>query len=63
MEIPTDLREPSSWKTRLNGQLHENPALYAGIAAGLGFALGLTGRIARHRMAKRNRPLCAPTAT
>jgi hypothetical protein len=35
--------------TKVNGELHAKPALYAGIAAGLGFALGLTGRIARHR--------------
>jgi hypothetical protein len=67
MEIPTDQRASSSWKTRLsalpkqqmervNGQLHANPALFAGIAAGLGFALGLAGRNARHRIAKRNAP-------
>jgi hypothetical protein len=36
-------------KSKVNGQLHANPALFAGIAAGLGFALGLTGRIARYR--------------
>jgi ElaB/YqjD/DUF883 family membrane-anchored ribosome-binding protein len=35
--------------TKVNGQLHAKPALFAGIAAGLGFALGLAGRIARHR--------------
>jgi hypothetical protein len=36
-------------KSKVNGQLHAKPALFAGIAAGLGFALGLTGRIARYR--------------
>jgi hypothetical protein len=43
-------------KSTVNGQLRANPALFAGIAAGLGFALGLTGRIARHRIAKRHAP-------
>ena len=36
-------------KSKANGQLRSKPALFAGIAAGLGFALGLTGRVARHR--------------
>jgi hypothetical protein len=36
-------------KSKVNGQLRAKPAVFAGIAAGLGFALGLTGRIARHR--------------
>ena len=35
--------------TKVNGTLHAKPALFAGIAAGLGFALGLSGRIARRR--------------
>lgn len=37
--------------TKVNGTLHAKPALFAGIAAGLGFALGLSGRIARRRRA------------
>src|ERR1051325_146551 len=42
--------------TRVTGQLHANPALFAGIAAGLGFALGLTGRMARRRRAMKRVP-------
>lgn len=38
---------------KINGTLRAKPALFAGIAAGLGFALGLAGRIGRHRRAKR----------
>ena len=53
-------------KSKVNGQLHANAALYAGIAAGLGFALGLTGRIARYRrraLKRKGRTACAPTST
>lgn len=34
-------------------ELRAKPAMYAGIAAGIGFALGLAGRIARHRRHRR----------
>lgn len=67
LTLPSGLEvESASWRTRLtsrvqprvaelktkvNDQVHAKPALFAGIAAGLGFALGLTGRIARHRRA------------
>lgn len=43
-------------KSKVNGQLHAKPALFAGIAAGLGLALGITGRIARHRRAMKHMP-------
>jgi len=43
-------------KSKVNGQLHAKPALFAGIAAGLGFALGLSGRIARRRRAAKRIP-------
>ena len=41
---------------KVNTQLRAKPALFAGIAAGLGLALGLTGRIARHRRAMKRIP-------
>jgi len=61
VNVPSGLEvESASWRSKLsprltrmkskvNGQLRAKPAVFAGIAAGLGFALGLTGRIARHR--------------
>jgi hypothetical protein len=36
-------------KSKVQGQLRARPAMFAGIAAGVALALGLTGRIARHR--------------
>ena len=38
---------------KLQQQLRNRPAMWAGIAAGVGFALGLAGRIARHRRLRR----------
>lgn len=46
----------AAMKSKASGQLRAKPALFAGIAAGLGFALGLSGRIARHRIARRRAP-------
>ena len=34
---------------KVNEQLRSKPALWAGIAAGIGFAAGFAGRIARRR--------------
>jgi len=42
-------------KSKVQGQLRAKPALIAGIATGLGLALGITGRVVRHRRAAMKR--------
>ncbi len=42
--------------TNLRQQLRSKPAMWAGIAAGAGLALGIAGRIARHRRADKSLP-------
>lgn len=44
----------STVSTKASQSLHDKPALWAGIAAGVGFAAGMAGRAARHRIAKRS---------
>jgi len=46
----------STVSTKASQSLHDKPALWAGIAAGLGLAAGIAGRVARHRIVKRSRP-------
>ena len=46
----------NSVKSNVSRQMHEKPALYAGIAAGAAFFLGMAGRIARKRIARRSMP-------
>ena len=40
--------------TRMEGSMRMNPMLWAGVAAGTGFGLGLIGRIAQWRSKQRN---------
>jgi L,D-peptidoglycan transpeptidase YkuD (ErfK/YbiS/YcfS/YnhG family) len=45
-----------SLTAKANSQLRTNPAKWAGIAAGTGFAIGMAGRFLRHRSHERSTP-------
>jgi hypothetical protein len=40
--------------TKIQDQLRSRPAMWAGVAAGIGFAAGFAGRIARRRRRRLN---------
>jgi len=43
----------SNVKAKADQSLRSKPAMWAGIATGIGFAAGLGGRILRHRIRRR----------
>ena len=52
----TSMRDGAkSQVTKVEGSMRTNPMLWAGVAAGAGFGLGLIGRIAQWRSKQRNR--------
>jgi hypothetical protein len=51
-KIDTSKRALSRATTTVSQRIRSNPALYAGIAAGTGLALGLAGRMLRRRMSR-----------
>ncbi len=57
MDTTAKLRELSARvKSQTNARLHDKPALWAGIATGAGFALGIAGRLLRYRLRRRALP-------